>query len=63
MYTQGDIWLANLEPAKFGEVGKVRPVVIVQEDTFDLIELKSTIIVPISSTPQGKDFTLLRIKN
>jgi len=32
MIRRGEIWVANLNPNKGGEIGKVRPVVVLQED-------------------------------
>lgn len=43
-----DVWLANLNPPKGTEPGKVRPVVIVQNNVLNKNH-PSTIICPISS--------------
>lgn len=32
MMRRGEIWTANLNPNKGGEIGKVRPVMILQDD-------------------------------
>jgi len=45
---QFDIWLANLNPAKGTEPGKVRPVVIVQTDLLNDTH-PSVIICPITT--------------
>jgi mRNA interferase MazF len=45
---QGDIWMANLNPNFRSEIGKVRPVVIVQTDNLNDFH-SSTIICPISA--------------
>jgi mRNA interferase MazF len=47
-YKQGEIWLANLNPQKGTEPGKVRPVVILQTDSLN-DEHPSTVICPITS--------------
>jgi len=44
---QFDIWLADLNPKKGTEPGKIRPVVIVQTDLLNETHL-STIICPIT---------------
>uniref|UniRef100_UPI0032EDAD4D type II toxin-antitoxin system PemK/MazF family toxin n=1 Tax=Ekhidna sp. TaxID=2608089 RepID=UPI0032EDAD4D len=44
-----DLWLADLGVKAGTEMGKVRPVVIVQSDI--LSALNSTIVCPISSSP------------
>jgi mRNA interferase MazF len=56
---QYDIWLANLNPSKGTEPGKVRPVVIVQTDLLNDSHL-STIICPVS-TNLIPDAELLRV--
>jgi mRNA interferase MazF len=56
---QYDIWLANLNPQRGTEPGKVRPVVIVQTNMLNN-EHPSTIICPIS-TNRIANATPLRI--
>ena len=56
---QYDIWLANLNPSKGTEPGKIRPVVIVQTDLLNDSHL-STIICPVS-TNLIPDAELLRV--
>ncbi len=49
MYKRGEIWLANLNPSKGTEPGKVRPVLIVQcQDLLD-ISHPSTLIIPLTT--------------
>jgi mRNA interferase MazF len=48
MIKQYDIWLANLNPGRGTEVGKVRPVVIVQSDLLNNLH-GSTLVCPITS--------------
>ena len=45
--SQYEIWLANLNPSKGTEPGKVRPVVVVQTNLLNDIHL-STLICPIT---------------
>lgn len=45
---QFDIWLANLNPSRGTEAGKVRPVVVVQTDLLNEVHL-STLICPLTS--------------
>lgn len=56
---QFDIWLANLNPAKGTEPGKIRPVVIVQTNLLNDFH-PSTLICPIS-TNVIKDAEILRL--
>ncbi len=43
---QGEIWLINLDPAVGAEIKKIRPAIIVNDDTLGILPLK--IIVPIT---------------
>ena len=54
-----EIWIADMNPGKGSEPGKVRPVVIIQSNILNKLEHVSTIVCPISS--QIKDISLLRI--
>jgi mRNA interferase MazF len=47
-FFQGEVWLANLNPPKGTEPGKVRPVVILQTDDLNPVH-PSTVICPITS--------------
>ncbi len=50
MVSKGEIWLANLNPArKANEVGKIRPVVIYQTDELSRSDYPTTIIFPMST--------------
>ena len=51
MVSKGEIWLANLNPAKKNnEVGKVRPVLIWQTDELNHSEYPTTIILPLTTS-------------
>lgn len=56
---QYDIWLANLNPGKGTESGKIRPVVIIQTDLLNESHL-SALICPIT-TSVIKEIELLRV--
>ena len=57
--SQYEIWLANLNPSKGTEPGKVRPVVVVQTNLLNDIHL-STLICPIK-TNVLPDLKILRV--
>jgi len=54
-----DIWIADLEPQRGTETGKVRPVLIVQTDLLNN-EHPSTVICPITSNVEKKS-EILRV--
>jgi mRNA interferase MazF len=56
---QFDIWLANLNPGKGTEPGKIRPVVIVQTNLLNEIH-PSTIVCPITTNVKP-EIELLRV--
>lgn len=49
MFKKGEIYLANLNPRKGNEVGKLRPVLIYQTDILNDIEHPTTIVLPLST--------------
>ncbi len=49
MLKRGDIHLAKLYPSKGHEVGKNRPVLILQTDLLNEIEHTTVIVLPLSS--------------
>ncbi|WP_119328047.1 type II toxin-antitoxin system PemK/MazF family toxin [Cysteiniphilum halobium] len=57
----GEIWLANLNPSKGIEPGKMRPVLIVQNQVLIDVEHPSTIIIPLT-TNLVDDASPLRIR-
>ena len=59
MIKQYDIWLANLNLGKGTEIGKVRPVVIVQTDLLNNLH-GSTLICPITSQV-NRELKILRV--
>lgn len=46
---RGEIWLANLNPNRGGEIGKIRPVVIFQENRLIAAGLPTVIVAPLTS--------------
>jgi mRNA interferase MazF len=56
---QFEIWIADLEPQRGTETGKVRPVLVVQTDLLN-DEHPSTIICPITTNVE-KESEILRI--
>lgn len=49
IFIQGDIRLANLNPQKKSEPGKIRPVLIIQSQTLLDIKHSTTIIIPLTT--------------
>jgi mRNA interferase MazF len=46
---RGEVWVANLNPNKGGEIGKIRPVVIFQENRLTAAGLPTIVVVPLTS--------------
>jgi mRNA interferase MazF len=61
MKAQFEIWLANLNPSKGTEPGKIRPIVIIQSDLLNKVGHPSTLACPITSQLSPKE-NLLRVK-
>jgi mRNA interferase MazF len=48
---RGEIWLANLNPSKkANEIGKIRPVLIFQNDELNKSDYATTIIIPLTTS-------------
>lgn len=56
---QFEIWIADLEPRRGTETGKVRPILIVQTDYLNKVH-PSTIVCPITTNVQP-DSEILRV--
>jgi len=52
---RGDVFLANLEPVKGSEQGKIRPVLIIQNDIGNEVA-PTTIIAPLTSNISNRNF-------
>ena len=51
MVSKGEIWLANLNPAKKNnEVGEIRPVLVFQTDDLNESDYPTTIIIPLTTS-------------
>jgi len=46
---RGEIWVANLNPGRGHEIGKIRPVLIMQDDAFTESGAPMVIILPLST--------------
>lgn len=57
---RGEIWVANLNPNKGSETGKVRPVVVFQENRLIEAGLPTVIVIPLT-TQLRKGLEPLRI--
>lgn len=49
MFKRGEVYLANLNPKKGNEVGKLRPVIIYQTDMLNDIAHPTTTVLPLST--------------
>ena len=49
MMRRGEIWVANLNPNKGSEVGKIRPVVVLQVDELTATGLGTIIAAPLTT--------------
>jgi mRNA interferase MazF len=48
-FKNGEIWLANLNPGRGTEPGKVRPVLLVQNQALLDVNHPSTLIIPLTT--------------
>ena len=46
---RGQVWVANLNPNRGHEAGKVRPVVIVQGDWLSAAQSRTVVVLPLTS--------------
>jgi mRNA interferase MazF len=46
---RGEVWIANLNPPRGREVGKARPVLVVQADELTLAETPLVIVLPLTT--------------
>lgn len=52
MIKRGEIWIANLNPKQGKEVGKIRPVLVIQSNLLNDVDHPTAIVAPISSKDQ-----------
>ena len=57
---RGEVWVANLNPNKNGEIGKLRPVLIMQDDHLIQARLPSVLVLPLT-TVYRREFAPMRI--
>jgi mRNA interferase MazF len=53
MRNHGEVWLANLNPGRGTEPGKIRPVLILQNQALLDAEHPSTLIIPLTTNLVG----------
>ena len=59
---RGEIWLADLNPSKGTQPGKIRPVLVLQSDLLNETH-KSTIVLPITSqVMKGIEYLRVHLK-
>lgn len=61
MIRRGEVWVARLNPNQGAEVGKVRPVVVIQADLLTEAGLATVIVVPLT-TQQRRGAEPLRVR-
>lgn len=57
---RGDIWVANLNPNRGAEVGKIRPVLILQDDALIDAGFPTVVVLPLT-TQVRPDVATLRV--
>lgn len=58
---RGEVWVANLNPPKKGETGKVRPVLLIQNTFLEEAGLETAVILPLT-TQFRPSFDPLRVR-
>jgi mRNA interferase MazF len=61
MKRRGEVWVANLNPKKGGEIGKARPVLVIQNTSLEEAGLETAVILPLT-TQFRPSFVPLRIR-
>jgi mRNA interferase MazF len=46
---RGEIWVGNLNPARGAEIGKIRPVLIIQADELSAIDTPMVVVLPMTT--------------
>ncbi|HET7371371.1 MAG TPA: type II toxin-antitoxin system PemK/MazF family toxin [Gammaproteobacteria bacterium] len=46
---RGEVWVANLNPNRGAEVGKVRPVLVLQADWFSRSQQYTVVVLPLTA--------------
>ena len=58
---QFELWLANLNPSKGTEPGKIRPVVVIQTNFLNQVDHPSTLVCPLTTQVTAKK-NILRVR-
>jgi mRNA interferase MazF len=61
-FVRGGIYLANLNPSRGAEIGKIRPVLIVQSNKLNFTNHQTVNILPLSTVLIDDSSLRLRIK-
>ena len=57
---RGEVWVANLNPNRGREIGKVRPVLVIQGDWLNETERNTVVVLPMTSSVRA-DVASLRV--
>lgn len=57
---RGEVWTANLNPSRGAEIGKIRPVLIVQADELIAAAMPMVVVLPLT-TNVYPEFKLWRV--
>lgn len=49
---RGEIWVANLNPNRGQEIGKIRPVVVIQDESLLETALPTILVLPLTAQPR-----------
>lgn len=60
MIRRGEVWVANLNPSRGREIGKIRPVLVLQADQLNAIDTPMVVILPIT-TQVYPDYSVWRV--
>lgn len=60
MMRRGEIWVANLNPGRGREIGKIRPVLVLQADELSAIGTPMIVILPVT-TQVYPDYSVWRV--
>jgi mRNA interferase MazF len=51
---RGEVWVANLNPNRGAEVGKIRPVLILQADWLNQAQRRTVVVLPLTAQVHSK---------
>jgi len=61
-FVRGNIYLANMNPSRGAEIGKIRPVLVIQSNNLNLSNHKTVNILPLSTVLIDDSTLRFRIK-